>query len=124
MATIKDGIKIGFGLLLFKWLLGAGGCIAVLGAGTCLYGATKSDGCQEMIKEQRKLEEENQAYQTNNVGTITFTKGCILRAAPSTLSDKIGFATAGATFDISDTQMQWRQITVRGKTGWVGCRAD
>ena len=122
MATIKDGMKIGFGLLLLKWLLGAGSCAVTVGVLSCLL--CNMDG----KKAHRTAEAPAPTVPQARTGgpakgqAVRYPKGCNVRADPKGSAAKVGFASAGKSYAVQERQGQWRKIRLDdGTEGWAAC---
>jgi SH3-like domain-containing protein len=116
MATVGDGVKIGLGLLLFKFLLG-GGCVA-LGIATCAIMSASS-------KNQSKWEPMTppvESVSAPNKDEVSFRNGCNVRADANEQSAKIGYVKAGVRLQVKGERGKWRRVVLDdGTEGWVGC---
>jgi len=123
MATVKDGMKIALGWLLFKWIVGGTGCLATLGVVTCLMYSGNKEKASPPVESTVEAPRRSGPH-TASGQTIRFDKGCNLREEPSAAANKVGFATAGRQYSVLERRGQWRKISLPdGTEGWAGCRA-
>lgn len=122
VATIKDGMKIGLGLLLFKWLLGIGSCAVTIGVLSCLVCVGK-DKAGHRSEPASAYTSAAPARRSTAAGqTVRYPKGCNLRAEPEGSATKVGFAAAGKRYVVLERQGPWRRITLDdGTEGWAAC---
>jgi len=123
MATIKDGIKIGFGLLLFKWLLGLGGCVTMLGVGSCLLcnlSENRSHAPSVIPSAEKPVGQASP--ETSVEKRVSFSTTCIIRSGRG-LRGKILGKTAPRKSYVVLEHVRWVWFKIRaGKVeGWVGC---
>lgn len=53
---------------------------------------------------------------------VVFERGCNIRSAPSTQSEKIGFASPVHRYIVDEKEGNWsRVLLINGEYGWVGC---
>jgi len=117
VVTIKDGVKIGFGLLLFKWLLGLGGCVATIGFLVCVSSMSDSQK-----KPNYKSSPTTRASSNLSTGIAVWRKKCNIRNGPGTGYKVVGTVRPGVKYVISDRRGKWRLVSIAAGNGWVGCR--
>lgn len=127
MATIKDGMKIAFGWLLFKWIIGMASCAATIGAITCLVNsANPAKETSKAVKANRvSIPEQNVSNPSQPPDEIVrYAKGCNLRKEPKNKSTIVGFAEAGKSYNPIERKGAWRRLRLDdGVEGWAGCLA-
>jgi len=128
MVTIRDGIKIGFGLLLFKWIIGMVGCGALV-AGLFVFGAmgNKKTEPAMTLRDVHQLERDmrrtaEREMRARPQTAISFQKGCIVRSGPTRDSERVGRVRPGEQVEFVARKGRWKRIKLSsGSTGWVGC---
>lgn len=125
MVSVKDGMKIGLGFLLFKWLMGMASCTAALGIITCVALSNRDDVIEQRKQKaqiERKRKETKKTFSTE--GTVQFNTQCNIREEPTTESDKIGTAKSSTSYTVLDRKgYQWYKIKLNNSTsGWAGCK--
>lgn len=121
MATIKDGIKIGLGLILLKWLLGLGGCAAFIGAVVCVSAMSDETGRST----QASAPPSTRTARSTSSSGATFRRGCNLRRAPKKSAKKVGYVEPGGHFEVLRMKGAWRLVRLPdGREGWAACRLD
>ncbi|MCJ7760268.1 hypothetical protein MUP59_03910 [Candidatus Bathyarchaeota archaeon] len=123
MSTIGDGVKIGVGFLLVKWLFGMGGCLTLLSVGICslrqIGHSVRTSDPAPVVVEQAPVVAPVPNPITDK--TVRFIGGCNLRREASQTSEKMGFAVRMVDYEVTDQNGKWRKIHVDGTVGWVGC---
>lgn len=120
MATVRDGIKIGLGLLLFKWLFGI--FLVVLLGGFVLCSMVNEEANKKIAAAKSRSPPKKAKQRREAKSTVIYTRGCIIRQGPSTKQPKVGYAKAGASFTVVGRRGRWRQVTRGSQIGWCGCR--
>jgi hypothetical protein len=121
MATIGDGVRIGFGLLLFRFLLGLGGCALALG--TCAYLSRPDASPAAASRVQVEAEQREPPPPSSQPAAVMFRGGCYLRASPSASAPVVGQVTPGQTYDVHSQSGRWLRLELEnGQAGWAGCR--
>lgn len=120
MATVKDGMKLALGWLLFKFLLGLGSC--ALGVGALSYFYYSAQDNRSSANAKTEVVSKEVTPENPSPGDISFSNGCNVRAEPKSDALKIGFAEPLKDFKILDRQGKWLKIQLPdGKVGWTGC---
>jgi hypothetical protein len=109
MASITDGVKIGLGIILLKWLLGLGGCLVTVATIGGLYCASQ----------QSETEASGVVEQLDVDDSITWRSPCRVRSGPGAEFRRVGAIRVGRTYSVLERRGRW----VRVAPGeWVGCR--
>jgi len=128
MATIKDGVKIGLGLLLFKWLLGLVGIIFIGGFALCVMAneeieKRKAAEAATHNPPKRKAKARKRRRQKATETSVVYARGCVIRGGPSTKHPKVGFAKANTRLPVIGRHGKWRHVEGgRNLYGWCGCK--
>ena len=107
---VSDGVKIGVGLIVAKWLIGLAGCGALVGAVVCAAGLSGSS--------------EPKAATTlrSPVPIVRWERKCRIRAKPTTKSNIVGSVVPEKAYPVLKRSGRWVYIAVGvAPVGWVGC---
>lgn len=125
MATVRDGIKIGVGLILLKWILGAAGCAVTVGVVTCIMLAGDNDDSakRDSYSYAASPATRARAARPPTRSSVSFPGGCNLRERPSAQSTKLGHLPAGALVQVVGRKGRWWRVQIPGgEERWAGCR--
>jgi hypothetical protein len=122
MATIRDGIKIGLGLLLFKWLFGIFAIVLIGGFVLCSMVNEEANKKIAAAQSNRDPPKRTKQKRSGKSTSVVYPRGCVIRRGPSIKQPKVGYAKAGTKLTVVERHGRWRQITNENQIGWCGCR--
>lgn len=123
--NLKDGAVVGVGFFIGYYLMRIVGLLvftAILSVAMCTVCAPNIESIDRKIVMpiEHKL-----GVDIVDIEHVSYPNGCFARSRPTVRSKKIGQVIPGKAYMVYGftKNRKWRQLKIRGKPAWVGCKA-
>lgn len=122
MASIKDGVKLGCGLYLFRALAGFFGLVVFLVFFGWLLSSSKESRRSRAAAGSQSAPAQSRPPTSHRTRTVHFRDDCIVRLEPRTDSPAVETLGAGIDVPVVERRGRWISVIVpSGQRGWGRC---